>query len=331
MILVTGGTGFLGAYIIQQLVEKGYAVRAIKRNNSRLPTYISTDILNKVEWVEGDILDVFSLDDAMKEIDTVIHSAAIVSFHQQDKLLMQQTNIEVTANVVNIALENNIRRFIHISSVAALGRTKTAERVTEKKEWLESDINTAYGISKHKAEMEVWRGIAEGMDAVILNPSTILGFGDWNHSSCAIFKNGYNEFGYYTEGVNGFVDVSDVAKAAVLLMESSISAERFIISSDNWSFKKLLDTIADGFKKKKPHTLATPFIGAIGWRIEKIKSLLKNSKPLLTRESAKIAQSKTFFDNSKILTAFPDFQFTPLKITITESCAKYNNAAYTTR
>jgi nucleoside-diphosphate-sugar epimerase len=272
MILVTGGTGFLGAYIIQQLVEKGYTVRAIKRIGSKLPTYISADILNKVEWVEGDILDVFSLDDAMKEIDTVIHSAAIVSFHQQDKSLMQQTNVEGTANVVNIALENNIRRFIHISSVAALGRTKTGETVTEKKEWLENNINTAYAISKHKAEMEVWRGIAEGMDAVILNPSTILGFGDWNHSSCAIFKNGYNEFGYYTEGVNGFVDVTDVAKAAVLLMESNISAERFIISSDNWSFKKLLDNIADAFKKKKPQTLATPFIGAIAWRLEKIKA-----------------------------------------------------------
>ena len=114
-------------------------------------------------------------------------------------------------------------------------------------------------------------------------------------------------------------------------MESNISAERFIISSDNWSFKKLLDNIADGFKKKKPQTLATPFIGAIAWRLEKIKALLKNSKPLLTRESAKIAQSKTFFDNSKILNALPNFQFTPLEKTITESCAKYNNAAYTTR
>ena len=133
MILVTGGTGFLGAYIIQQLVEKGYDVRAIKRNSSQLPSYISTDILNKVEWVEGDILDVFSLDDAMKGIDTVIHSAAIVSFHQQDKLLMQQTNVEGTANVVNIALENNIRRFIHISSVAALGRTKNGGNGYRKK------------------------------------------------------------------------------------------------------------------------------------------------------------------------------------------------------
>jgi len=330
MILVTGGTGFLGSYIIQQLVEQGYAVRAIKRNSSVLPSYISSDILNKVEWVEGDVLDVISLDDAMKGTDIVIHAAAVVSFHQQDKSLMAQTNIDGTANVVNIALENNIRRFIHISSVAALGRTKNGEKVTEKKEWTENNINTAYAISKHKAEMEVWRGIGEGMDAVILNPSTILGFGDWNHSSCAIFKTGYNEFGYYTEGVNGFVDVTDVAKAVVLLMESNISAERFILSADNWSFKKLLDSIADGFQKKKPHTLATPFIAALAWRVEKVKAFLKNSKPLLTRESAKVAQSKTYFDNSKILAALPNFQFTPLEKTITESCLKYNNTAYTT-
>ena len=331
MILVTGGTGFLGSYIIQQLVEQGYNVRAIKRNSSRLPFYISADILNKVEWVDGDVLDVFSLDDAMKGIDIVIHAAAIVSFHQSDKLLMTQTNVDGTANVVNLALENNIRRFIHISSVAALGRTKNGEIVTEKKEWTENNINTAYAISKHKAEMEVWRGIGEGMDAVILNPSTILGFGDWNHSSCAIFKTGYNEFGYYTEGVNGFVDVTDVAKAVVLLMQSTVSAERFIISSENWSFKKLLDSIADGFQKKKPNTLATPFIGAIAWRLEKIKALFKNGKPMLTQESAKVAQSKTFFDNSKILAALPNFQFSSLEKTITESCAKYNHAAYTTR
>jgi len=331
MILVTGGTGFLGSYIIQQLVEQGYSVRAIKRNSSHLPFYISADILNRVEWVEADVLDVFSLDDAMKGVDIVIHAAAVVSFDQRDKSLMTQTNVDGTANVVNIALENNIRRFIHISSVAALGRTKNGEIVTEKKEWTENNINTAYAISKYKAEMEVWRGIGEGMDAVILNPSTILGFGDWNHSSCAIFKTGYNEFGYYTEGVNGFVAVTDVAKAVVLLMQSGISAERFIVSSENWSFKKLLDSIADGFQKKKPHTLATPFIGAIAWRLEKIKSFFKNSKPLLTRESAKVAQSKTFFDNSKILAALPSFQFTALEKTITESCMKYNNAAYTTR
>jgi dihydroflavonol-4-reductase len=331
MILVTGGTGFLGSYIIQQLVEQGYNVRAIKRNSSRLPFYISADILDKVEWVEGDVLDVFSLDDAMKGIDIVIHAAAIVSFHQSDKSLMTQTNIDGTANVVNMALENNIRRFIHISSVAALGRTKNGEIVTEKKEWTENNINTSYAISKHKAEMEVWRGIGEGMDGVILNPSTILGFGDWNHSSCAIFKTGYNEFGYYTEGVNGFVDVTDVAKAAVLLMQSNISAERFIISSENWSFKKLLDCIADGFQKKKPQTLATPFIAAIAWRMEKIKALLKNGRPMLTQESAKVAQSKTFFDNSKILAALPHFKFSDLEKTITESCAKYTNVAYTTR
>ncbi len=261
--------------------------------------------------MEGDILDVFSLDDAMKGIDMVIHSAAVISFHRQERSLMHQTNIDGTANVVNIALENNIRRFIHISSVAALGRTKNGETVNEKKEWIENTINTQYAISKHKAEMEVWRGIAEGLNAVILNPSTILGFGDWNHSSCAIFKNGFNEFGYYTEGVNGFVEVTDVAKAALQLMETDISGERFIISAENWSFKKLLDSIADGLHKKKPHTLATPFIGAIAWRVEKLKALFKNSKPLLTKESAKIAQSKTYFDNSKILAALPGFQFTP--------------------
>jgi len=329
-VFITGGTGFLGAYIIKELVEKNYRVKALRRNQG-IPFFISRDILNQIEWIQGDILDIPVLDEAMEDVDIVIHSAAKVSSNPVERKEMYKTNIEGTANIVNMALEKKINKLVYVSSVAALGRRDDGTTVDEGKQWEEKKLTSHYAISKFHAEMEVWRAMAEGLNSVIVNPSMILGFGDWNHSSCAIFKNGYNEFGYYTEGVNGFVDVTDVAKAAILLMESNISAERFIISSDNWSFKKLLDNIADAFKKKKPQTLATPFIGAIAWRLEKIKALLKNSKPLLTRESAKIAQSKTFFDNSKILNALPNFQFTPLEKTITESCAKYNNAAYTTR
>jgi nucleoside-diphosphate-sugar epimerase len=322
-VLVTGGTGFLGAYIIKALVQKGYTVKAIKRAESKLPFYIPSAIFDKVEWVEGDILDVISLDDAMQGVDTVIHAAAKVSFQKSDIKALYQTNVEGTANVVNIALENNIRRFIHISSVAALGRTGDGQTVTEKKEWKDNKINTSYAISKHKAEMEVWRGMAEGLEVVVLNPSTILGFGDWNHSSSAIFKNVYNEFPYYTKGVNGFVDVEDVASVTVQLMESNISNEKFIINTDNWPFKKLLDTIAENLNKKKPYRLATPFMGKIAWRIEAIKALFSGSQPLLTKESSRVAQSQTYFDNSKILAALPGFSFTPLQQSIQKSCKQY--------
>jgi dihydroflavonol-4-reductase len=321
-ILVTGGTGFLGAYIIKELVEKGYAVRAIRRSAS-LPFFIPAHILDKVEWVNGDILDVVSLADAMEGMDAVIHSAAKVSFQPKEKKELLKVNIEGTANVINIALEKNVRRFVHISSVAAIGRTANGETITEEKKWQAGNMHTLYAISKYHAETEVWRGAAEGLDVVVLNPSTVLGYGDWNTSSCAIFKSVYNEFPWYTTGINGFVGVEDVARAAVMLMASEQSNQRFIINSENWSFQQLLNTMAEGFGKKNPQKEATPFLGGIAWRMEKIKSLFSGKKPLLTRQSARVAHSITYFDNSKILQTLPGFTFTPLAQSIQQSCAKY--------
>ena len=324
-VLVTGGTGFIGAYIIKELVEKSYHVRAIRRSN-KLPFFISPDILNKVEWLTGDVLDVISLNEAMQGVDAVIHSAALVSFDKKERKQMYNTNVDGTANVVNLALENGIKKLVHISSISALGRTATGEKVDEEKKWLNSKLNSHYGISKNKAEMEVWRGMGEGLDAVIINPSTVLGFGNWHDSSCAIFKNSYKGFPWYTKGVNGFVAVEDVAKIAVLLMESNITEERFIINHENWEFRKLFDVIADGFKKKHPKWEATPFLSSIAWRIEKIKSSLKNAKPLLTKETARIALSKTYWQNDKILKALPGFSFMPLEHCITKACKNYADA-----
>ncbi|MGZ5220527.1 MAG: NAD-dependent epimerase/dehydratase family protein [Chitinophagaceae bacterium] len=323
-ILITGGTGFLGAYIIKELIEKNYAVRAIRRNN-KLPSHIPPEIFNKVEWVEGDILDVVSLEDAMDGIDTVIHAAALVSFVKKDRKLMYQVNVEGTANVVNMALEKEIRRFVHISSVASLGRTTNGGSVNEQKKWEESKVNTHYAKSKYKGELEVWRGISEGLSGIILNPSTILGYGDWNSSSCAIFKKVHDGFNWYTPGINGFVDVEDTARATVALMESDITEQRYIINGDNWFFKKLQDTIAISMDKKKPSRQTTPFLLNIAWRMEKLKSFFTGRKPLLTRDSARVAQSKTYFENTKILAALPGFSFTPLEQSIGEAAKKYLN------
>jgi len=328
MVLVTGGTGFLGSYIIKQLVEKGYAVRAIRRSNT-IPSWISPEIVAKVEWVEGDVLDVVSLEDAMEGVDSIIHSAAVVSFAKKDRRNMYQVNVEGTANVVNMALEKKTRRLIHISSVAALGRTMGGGHVDEEKKWEESKVNTHYAKSKYKAELHVWRGISEGLEGVILNPSTILGYGDWNSSSCAIFKNIYQEFKWYSPGVNGFVDVEDVAKAILLFLENNVNEERFIVNGDTWSFKELQDVIADGFGKKRPARLASPFLMGIAWRMEKIKSLFSGKKTLLTKESARVAQSKTWFENDKILSALPGFSFTPLGETIKKACERYSTSAQT--
>lgn len=323
MIFVTGGTGFIGSYIIKELVTKGYQVRALKRSTSRLPFYIPEEIFKNVDWVEGDVLDVVSLEDAMAGANSVIHAAAIVSFFRGDKKVMYKTNIEGTANMINVALEKNVKRFVHVSSVAALGRKMDGGHVNEEKKWEDNKINTHYAISKHHSEVEVWRGIAEGLEAVILNPSTVIGYGDWNESSCKIFKTVYNEFKWYPTGVNGFVDVEDVARAAVAMVEARISGERFIVNGENWPFRKLFDTIADKFGKKHPYREATPFMGEMAWRAERIKSFISGKKPLLTRETARVSYSQTYFDNPKILGALPGFSFTPLEESILKSCKKY--------
>jgi nucleoside-diphosphate-sugar epimerase len=320
---VTGGTGFLGAYIIRDLVEKGFSVRAIRRANKQLPFFISPSVLNKVEWLEGDILDVVSLEESMAGMDAVIHAAAKVSFHASDRSEMFRTNIEGTANVVNLALEAGIRKVVYVSSVAALGRTKNGDTVTEAKKWEENKMNTNYALSKYHAEMEVWRGMGEGLNVTVVNPSTIIGYGDWNTSSCAIFKNVYQEFPWYTTGVNGFVDVEDVSKAVVLLLGVESSGDRFILSGDNWSFRQLFNEIAQGFNKKLPHRLATPVLGEIAWRFEKLRSLVTGKRVVLTKESARVSQTKTYFDTTKIENRLSGFRFTPLSQSIEKACRNY--------
>jgi nucleoside-diphosphate-sugar epimerase len=286
-ILVTGGTGFIGAYIISELVRQGYRVKALHRSDN-FPFFIPQNILDQVNWVKGDILDVVTLEAAMDNVDAVIHAAAIVSFDHSKRQQMYQVNVEGTANVVNIAIEKNVQRLVHISSVAAVGRTASSEMVNEEKKWSSNKLNTHYALSKHKAEMEVWRGMAEGLEAVILNPSTVLGFGDWHVSSTAIFKNVYKEFKWYTNGQNGFVDVEDVAKATVALLASDISGQRFIINGDNWTFRKLFNQIADCFNKPQPNRLATPLLGSIACLIEKIKSMLNGNNPKNKKEKAPV-------------------------------------------
>ncbi|MGV3658344.1 MAG: NAD-dependent epimerase/dehydratase family protein [Chitinophagaceae bacterium] len=325
MVLVTGGTGFLGAYIIKSLVAKGLPVRAIRRT-PKTPFFIPECNWQKVEWVEGDVLDVVSLQDAMEGVQGVIHSAAVVSFHSADRQLLNQVNIDGTANVVNAAIDAGVQRFIHVSSVAALGRSTKSETVNEERSWQQGKSHTHYAQSKHGAELEVWRGFAEGLRGAIINPSTILGFGNWHESSSALFKNVYRGFPWYSEGVNGFVGVEDAAEAAMQLLQSDIHGKRFIVNAENWRFQDLFNAIADGFGVKRPYRKATPFLGELAWRAEALKALLKGEKPLLTRQSARVAHSRTQFDNSALLKALPQFSYTPLQQVIDAACRQYLQA-----
>ncbi len=317
MILVTGASGLVGSHLVTQLVKEGKKVRALYR--SAIPNIAGSEV---VEWVKGDILDVVALEEAMHDVSDVYHCAAIVSFNPKRKELLHQTNVEGTANVVNACINANIRKLVFVSSVAALGRIREDKAINETMNWSEETSNSEYGKTKYFAEMEVWRGIGEGLDAVIVNPVIILGAGDWEKGSSELFKSAYDEFPWYTEGTGGFVDVADVVKAMTLLMNSSVSAERFILCADNLSYREVFTQMAQHFGKKPPHKRVTPLLAAIVWRLEAFKSLFTGKDPMLTKETARTAAAKVQFDNSKLTKAFPDFSYLPVPGSIKRICGE---------
>lgn len=315
MILVTGATGLVGSHLLQALLNKGEKVRALYR--SIIPTIPHAE---KVDWVKGDILDVLSLEEAMQGVQQVYHCAAVVSFHPSQKKNLHHVNVEGTANVVNAALDAGISKMVFMSSVAALGRIREDVMIDETMNWTPETSNSEYGKSKYMAEMEVWRGIGEGLNAVIVNPVIILGAGDWNSGSTAIFKSAYDEFPWYTEGMSGFVDVQDVVKAMIALMESNITAQRFVISGANLPYRSVFTMIAQAFGKKPPYKKVTAWMAAIVWRLEAIKSKFTGKSPLLTKETAKTARAKVRFNNEKLLQAIPGFQYAAMEQSIARIC-----------
>ena len=313
-ILVTGAAGLVGNELTQQLLDKGYRVTAIYNS---APVEISHPNLNIKQC---DILDTSCLEEVMENITHVYHCAAVVSFEPKDKSKLFKINVEGTENVVNACINSNVEKLIHVSSVSALGRIRNGEIVTEQMNWTEETSNSVYGKSKYLGELEVWRGIGEGLQAAIVNPTIILGGHRWDNSSSALFKSAYNEFKYYTEGTTGFVDVRDVAHAMILLMNSKISGERFILSAENLSYKEIFFLMAKYFGKKPPQKNVTPLLAEIVWRLEAMKSAITGKKHLLTKETARTAQSKVKYDNTKILEALPAFEFIPVAETIKRTC-----------
>ncbi|MBK7305745.1 MAG: NAD-dependent epimerase/dehydratase family protein [Chitinophagaceae bacterium] len=302
MILVTGGAGLVGKELITQLLQAGKQVRAIY-NKTKLPDFGNENL----QQMQCDILDVVGLEEAMMDVDQVYHCAAIVTFNPRRRQEMFKINIEGTANVVNAALDAGIKKMVYVSSVAALGRIREDGPVNETMNWTEETSNSAYGQSKYLAEMQVWRGIGEGLNAVMVNPVIILGAGDWNGGSSQIFKTAYDEFPWYTKGSTGFVDVRDVVKAMIELMNSTITAERFIISAENRTYADVFNLMAKAFGKKPPHKKVTPLLAKIVWRLEAVKSFFTGKDPLLTKETAATAMTKAIFDNTKLKRLFTGF------------------------
>lgn len=314
MILVTGGTGFLGSELIKQLTNKGLPVRALKRAHSKIPALISNNPL--IEWFDADINETAALEDAFEGITKVYHCAAFVSLNSKHKKQLFHVNIDGTSNIVNLCAENNCR-LLHVSSIAALGNAKKDNKITEKDFWEYDAQAHAYGLSKYEGEMEVWRGITEGLDAVIVNPSVIIGKNAGFEGSGAIFKLVKDGFAFYTDGASGFVDVEDVAKAMILLMEAEVSGERYIISADDYHYKDLFTDIAKGFSVKAPTKEAKPWMLGLAWRALNLVSFFTGKQPSITKDTAKSSVTLSYYNNNKII-AETGITFKPLAQSIQE-------------
>ena len=331
MILVTGGTGLLGSHLLYHLLQTEQRVKALYRNKEKFEQVKSvfayytknhTELFEKVEWVKGDILDLPSLEIAFNNVSKVYHSAAIVSFDKRGEKLMNEVNIDGTANVVNLCLSNNIQKLCHVSSIATLSKPLDESEATEEDYWNPDAVNSGYGISKNGAEMEVWRGIEEGLNAVIVNPSIIIGPGFWNTSSGELFTTVNKGMKFYTNGGSGFVGVNDVARTMILLMDSGVVNERFVINSENISYKKVFSSIAQNINIQPPTIHAKKWMLSIAWKLDVVKSILFGAKQRLTKDSAKSAITTSKFSNKKIIETL-DFSFEPIDKVIKEVSEKY--------
>jgi len=326
-ILITGATGLVGSAAARRFLAEGHTVAALHRTDSNRS--LLRDLEGRIDWREGDVLDILSLEKALSDVDYVVHAAAVVSFVPRDEESMYKVNVEGTANVVNACLKRGISKLCHVSSVAALGRPDSRliqENVTtvidETQRWTDSPDNSAYAKSKYLAEVEVWRGIAEGLSAVIVNPSLILGEGDWQKSSTQLFKYVYDGKPFYTEGTVNYVDVRDIAEAISELTLSEIADERFILSAGTATYRALFAAIADGFGKKPPRIKVGAGLAGIVWRAEAVRSWLTGSRPLITKDTARSATHHFEYSNAKIQQAL-SFDFQPLGKTVGRVCESF--------
>ncbi|GJM62114.1 NAD-dependent epimerase/dehydratase family protein [Persicobacter diffluens] len=322
MVFVTGATGFIGSYICRSLLLHGHQLRCLKRAQSNMK--LLEDVAHLIEWVEGDLMDLLWLEQQLEGVDKIVHAAAMVSFGDEDPSEMYHTNIQGTHQLVNLALEKQIKQFVHISSIAAIGNAPEGEITDESHHWEEkSDGSSAYALSKQRAEMEVWRGVYEGLNAVIVNPSVVLGPCPANQSSgklLAYLKEG-NRF--YTEGTISLVDVRDVAEVVRLLMEKEILGERFILSAASKGYQEF-------FKEVRQRWGLTMSLKKIGKKrltslraIEKLIGLISGRQAKISKDMIRQVGESNYYSSDKVMD-FLDFQFRPLAETLDWTCQSFD-------
>ncbi len=316
MVLVTGGTGLVGSHLLLYLVENGENVRAIYRNteniqktNDLFSLYKKEALFKKINWVQADIIDIPSLEKAFENVDYVYHCAALISFDPKDEELIRKTNIEGTSNIVNFCIDKSIKKLCFVSSIAALGDLKDHENsITEETEWNPEKTHSDYAISKYGAEIEIWRGQQEGLDAVIVNPGIIIGPGFKEQGSGKLFNNVKNGMPFYTKGSTGFIAVTDVVKIMVALVNSETKNERFVLIAENIVFQDVFNTITKASKLKAPSIYLSPFMMEILWRIDCLFSTILNQKRSLDKTTARSSFSNNLYSNEKIKTTL-GFEF----------------------
>lgn len=330
MNLVIGGTGLVGSHLLLELLSEGEKVKVLSRASSLRHQVLKTfeyytdqseEYFNNIEWTEGDITNYQSVERALEGVEKVYHCAALVSFAKKKDLLFR-TNVDGTANVVNACLGRRDVKLCFVSSIAALGQSEANEEITEAHMWKPNIKRSLYSISKFKSEMEVWRGIEEGLEAVIINPSVIIGPGSWESSSSAFFPLVYKGLKFYTSGRTGFVDVRDVAKAMVLLMNSPLKNDRFIVSATNLSFKELFFKIAHALKVKPPKYEASPVILSIASKLDALKSAITFTERKISNDTISAAISHNHYNNVKLCSAL-GFKYRSFDQTINRCASLY--------
>jgi dihydroflavonol-4-reductase len=330
MILVTGGTGLVGAHLLLRLAEKGAPVRALYRTENNISKtrtlfnhYGKATLFDTIEWVQGDITDIPLLEQAFKGVEYVYHSAALISFDPADEEKLRKINIEGTANVVNFALHFGIKKLCYVSSVAALGDLKEGETViTEETDWNPEKSHSDYAISKHGGEMEVWRAWQEGLEVVIVNPAIIFGYCFWEQGSGRMFTSVKKGQQFYTKGVCSTIAVEDVVDIMMKLMDSPVSGERYTLVAENLSVESILGTIAEGMNKQRPSVYATPVMTSFAWRADWLLSKLLSRPRNFTRTMARSSHSVENYSNDKIVKQL-GHDFIEMRSYIKELAAKF--------
>jgi dihydroflavonol-4-reductase len=324
MIFVTGGTGLVGSHLLLALLQKGEKVKALKRPTSNIGQVLKTfgwytteaeKLYNQIEWVDGDILDIYSLEPLLEGVETIYHCAAIVSFDPRERKNMIANNVQGTANLVDAAIQKGVKHICHVSSVSALGKTGNGDPVTEETNWIPSKKNSGYSQSKFFSEAEIWRGVEEGLDAVIVNPSIIIGPGNWQSGSPSFFRVIDKGMKFYTRGTTGYVGIHDVVEAILLLMENDVfdqaKNQRYLLNTDNLSYRDFFSKVAYALKKPVPSILATRFLLELAWRLAAFTALFTRKPAQITRETISSANAVIRFDGSKITNLF-GFKYRPI-------------------